>query len=65
MKKNFLDYILSECLILLILGFTGANLWLTRNPMKSFLGDFAPVGFVFLFLLLYGGNTALTARHWG
>jgi serine acetyltransferase len=60
MKKNFLDFILSECLILLILGFTGTNLWLARNPIKFFLGDFASVGFVFLFLLLYGGYTAIT-----
>ncbi|MBK8576147.1 MAG: hypothetical protein IPN90_10910 [Elusimicrobia bacterium] len=58
MKKNILDYILVDCFIILVLLATGITLWLGRGPVRAALGDFASLGFVVLFLLLYGAYTA-------
>lgn len=58
MKPKLRDYILSEFLLLLILGATGSVLWAGRGVLRTALGDFALLGFVLLFLLLYGGFTS-------
>lgn len=52
MKKNLLNYVLVECFIILVPLATGVTLGLGRGPVRTIMGDFAPLGFVVLFLFL-------------
>ncbi len=59
MKNKWLDYVLCECLLSLIAAPSASIVWVARGPLKTCLQDFSSVGFIVLFLLLYGAGTAI------